>query len=91
MMNFDWSVFSTTFLTIFLAELGDKTQFAAVAAAGQTRSTLSVLVATVLALAIAGGLGVLFGTILGKYIDPVKMKYVSGIAFLCMGSWILFR
>ena len=39
----DWKVFSATFLTIFIAEIGDKTQFAAVAAASQAKSTISVL------------------------------------------------
>jgi putative Ca2+/H+ antiporter (TMEM165/GDT1 family) len=87
----DWSVFTATFLTIFIAEIGDKTQFAALAAASQTKSTLSVLLATVLALSLAGSLGVLLGSILGKYVDPVKMKYISGTAFVMMGMWVLLK
>lgn len=87
----DWSVFSATFITIFIAEIGDKTQFAALAAASQTKSTYSVLFATILALALAGTMGVAFGSLLGKYIDPVKMKYVSGSAFILMGVWILVK
>ena len=87
----DWSVFGATFITIFVAEIGDKTQFAAMAAASQTKSTSSVLFATVLALAIAGTLGVVGGTLLGKYIDPSKMKLISGSAFILMGAWILIK
>jgi putative Ca2+/H+ antiporter (TMEM165/GDT1 family) len=87
----DWSVFSATFVTIFVAEIGDKTQFAALAAASQTKSTYSVLFATILALALAAVLGVLGGTGLGKFIDPSKMKLISGSAFILMGSWILFK
>ncbi len=87
----DWSVFSATFVTIFVAEIGDKTQFAALAAASQTKSTYSVLFATILALALAAVLGVLGGTVLGKFIDPSKMKLISGSAFILMGSWILFK
>ncbi len=87
----DWGVFLSTFITIFLAELGDKTQFAALAAASQTKSTTSVLLATVLALSVAGTLGVAAGSVLGKVIDPAKLKIVSGVAFLMMGCWILFR
>lgn len=87
----DWSVFSATFLTIFVAEIGDKTQFAALAAASQTKSTYSVLLATILALSLAGALGVVFGSVLGKYIDPEKMKYLSGTAFVVMGVWILIK
>lgn len=87
----DWSVFSATFVTIFVAEIGDKTQFAALAAASQTKSTYSVLFATILALALAAVLGVLGGTVLGKFMDPSKMKLISGSAFILMGSWILFK
>jgi putative Ca2+/H+ antiporter (TMEM165/GDT1 family) len=85
----DWKIFSTTFITIFLAEIGDKTQFAAFAAASQTRSLTSVLLATILALALAGTLGVIFGNFLGQFIDPKIMKIISGFAFILMGAWIL--
>jgi putative Ca2+/H+ antiporter (TMEM165/GDT1 family) len=87
----DWKVFTTTFLTIFIAELGDKTQFAAFAAASQTQSIKSVLLGTVLALTIAGIIGVLAGNIVGQYIKPETMRYLSASAFLLMGFWILFK
>lgn len=87
----DWKVFSATFITIFIAEIGDKTQFAAMAVSSQTKSTVTVLVATILALALAATLGVLAGAVLGKFIDPVKMKYASGVAFIAMGAWILLK
>lgn len=88
-VSVDWSVFSATFMTIFLAELGDKTQFAAMSVSAQSKSTGSVLLATVLALAVAGALGVVFGSVLGQFINPHKMKYVSGTVFILMGVWIL--
>lgn len=87
----NWSVFSATFVTIFLAELGDKTQFAAIAVSAQSRSTLAVLLGTVLALCCAGTLGVALGAVVGKWIDPSKMKYVSGSVFILMGIWILLK
>lgn len=87
----DWKIFIATFSTIFLAEMGDKTQFAALAVAAQSKSILSVLLGTILALTVAGTLGVLAGSILGQYLDPAKMKVVSGGAFIVMGAWILFR
>lgn len=87
----DWKIFTATFMTIFIAEIGDKTQFAAMAAASQTKSTMTVLLATILALAFAGTLGVAGGTLLSKYIDPLKMKYFSGSAFIIMGLWVLFK
>lgn len=87
----DWSVFSATFITIFLAELGDKTQFAAMAVASQSKSTMSVLLGVVIAMAVGGALGVGFGSVLGKFFDPEKMKYVSGVTFIAMGAWILLK
>lgn len=87
----DFKIFSATFMTIFIAEIGDKTQFAAMAAASQTKSTMSVLLATILALALAGSLGVAAGSFLSRFIDPEKMKYISGSVFVLMGFWILFK
>jgi len=85
----NWQLFSTTFITIFLAEMGDKTQFAALAASAQTRSTLSVLLAVVLALATAGTLGVLAGRVLGEFISPQALRWLSGGLFIAVGLWVL--
>jgi putative Ca2+/H+ antiporter (TMEM165/GDT1 family) len=85
----DWKVFGTTFVTIFIAEMGDKTQFAAMAASSSSKSTLSVLLAVVLALSLAGIIGVVAGRILGSFLDPALMKWVSGIMFISVGVWIL--
>ena len=87
----DWKIFIATFTTIFIAELGDKTQFAAFAAASQTKSTMSVLLGTVLALSVAGAIGVLAGSFLGNFIDPTKIKYFSGSAFILIGLWIFIK
>lgn len=85
----DWKIFASTFVTIFLAEMGDKTQFAALAASSQTKSTTSVLIAVVLALGLAGALGVIFGRFLGTFLSPQVMKYVSGSLFILVGIWVL--
>lgn len=85
----DWKIFASTFLTIFLAEMGDKTQFAALAASSQTKSTMTVLLAVVLALGLAGALGVIFGRFLGNLLNPQIMRYVSGALFILVGLWVL--
>ncbi|MFS4461080.1 TMEM165/GDT1 family protein [Bdellovibrio sp. HCB2-146] len=85
----DWKIFASTFLTIFLAEMGDKTQFAALAASSQTKSTATVLFAVVLALGLAGALGVIFGRFLGNFLNPQIMRYVSGALFILVGIWVL--
>jgi putative Ca2+/H+ antiporter (TMEM165/GDT1 family) len=85
----DWKIFASTFITIFLAEMGDKTQFAALAASSQTKSTASVLLAVVLALGLAGALCVIFGKYLGEFLSPQLTKYVSGTLFILVGIWVL--
>lgn len=85
----EWKIFFSTFVTIFIAEMGDKTQFAALAAGSKTESTVSVLLGVVLGLGLAGALGVLFGKVLGSFINPLYIKYVSGILFIFVGIWIL--
>lgn len=85
----DWQVFATTFSMIFIAEMGDKTQFAALAASAGTKSTWSVLLAVVLALSLAGVLGVVAGKFLGDFLNPETIRWISGSLFVCIGIWIL--
>ena len=85
----DWKIFASTFITIFLAEMGDKTQFAALAASSHTKSTLSVVIAVVLALSLAGVMGIFFGRFLSTLINPQIMRYVSGSLFIPVGLWVL--
>ena len=85
----DWQVFFTTFTMIFIAEMGDKTQFAALAASAGSKSTMSVLLAVVLALSVAGVLGVVAGKYLGDFLNPQYIKWVSGTLFVGIGLWIL--
>jgi putative Ca2+/H+ antiporter (TMEM165/GDT1 family) len=87
----DWKLFTATFGTIFLAELGDKTQFAAIAASGQSKSTIEILLAVILALALAGTLGVLAGKVLSQVLNPEYLRWISAVMFIGMGLWILFR
>ncbi len=87
----DWKLFAATFGAIFLAELGDKTQFAAIAAAAGARSLWEVWLAVVLALALAGTLGVVFGRLLAAFVNPDVMRYLAGGLFVGIGIWILWR
>ena len=85
----DYKIFATTFITIFLAEMGDKTQFAAIAASARSESTYTVLLAVVLALSLAGVLGVLVGSAVGHFFAPSATKWISGSLFIGIGIWIL--
>lgn len=75
---------------IFIAEMGDKTQFAALAASSGTKSTYSVLLAVILALALAGTIGVIAGQFIGHLINPQYIRWISGGLFIVIGTWILF-
>ena len=86
----DWKYFFAVFGTIFVAEIGDKTEFAAIAAASQAKSTLPVILAVVLALSLAGILGCLLGRLLGTWVNPQVTKWVSGSLFILLGCWTLF-
>ena len=88
---FDWKLFLTTFVTIFLAELGDKTQFAALGLSAGSSRVREVWLGVVLALAVAGTLGVVAGKLLAGFISPQILRWVSGFAFLAMGAWVLWE
>lgn len=87
----DWKIFTSTFLTIFIAEMGDKTQFAALAASASSKSTYSVMLAVITALTLAGAIGVIAGNYLGSIIDLKYLRWISGSLFIGMGLFILIK
>lgn len=85
-----WRAFATVFATVFLAEIGDKTQLATMLfAADQRVSPLVVFAASALALTLAAGVGVLVGTQLERFIAPSTLKRVARLAFIAIGVWTL--
>ena len=85
----DWRVFMTTFATIFLAEMGDKTQLAAMTMAAETRRPLTVFVSAALALACVSALGVAVGGALGHYLPLEWIRRVAALGFIAIGVLIL--
>ena len=73
----DLRVLLTTFGIIFLAEMGDKTQLAAMTMAAQTKKPWAVFVGASLALAAVSALGVVVGGVIGDY---VPLEWVKRIA-----------
>ena len=84
----DWKVFLTTFGTIFLAELGDKTQLAAIMMTSKTKLPLSVFMGASLALCLVTLAGVLLGEGLIAVIPQNVLKKVAAIAFVAIGLWM---
>jgi len=88
----DLKVLATVFASVFLAELGDKTQLATLLfAADQAVSKLTVFVAASAALVLATGIGVLAGGLVSQHVSPVALKYVAGAGFIAIGLWTLAR
>ena len=84
----DLKALAVVFATVFLAELGDKTQLATVVfAARSPESAWLVFIAASLALVCAAGLGVLAGSFVAKYVDPRALTVAAGVAFVLIGVW----
>jgi Ca2+/H+ antiporter, TMEM165/GDT1 family len=85
----DWRVFTTTFVTIFLAEMGDKTQLAAMTMAAETKRPLTVFLSSALALVCVSALGVAVGGALGHYLPLEWIRRVAALGFIAIGVLIL--
>ncbi|MBA3515002.1 MAG: TMEM165/GDT1 family protein [Pyrinomonadaceae bacterium] len=85
----DWRVFLTTFGVIFLAEMGDKTQLAAMTMAAQSKRPWAVFIGSALALTAVSALGVVVGSVVGNYIPLIWVKRVAAVAFIVIGVLIL--
>ena len=85
----DWRVMATTFGVIFLAEMGDKTQLAAMTMAADTRKPWAVFIAASLALTCVSAIGVVVGGALGNYLPLIWIKRAAAIAFIAIGLLIL--
>jgi putative Ca2+/H+ antiporter (TMEM165/GDT1 family) len=85
----DWRVVVTTFGVIFLAEMGDKTQLAAMMMAAQTRRPWAVLIGASVALACVSAIGIAVGGLLSEYLPIVWIKRSAAIAFIVIGALIL--
>ena len=82
----------TVFTTVFIAELGDKTQLATLLfAADKQVSKWTVFVGASLALVVAAGVGVLAGAFVAQYIPERYLRYAAGAGFIAIGFWTLLR
>ncbi len=79
----------TTFGLIFIAELGDKTQFAALCLSADSKSRLAVFLGASLALVTSALLAVLVGAFLARCFPPHVVKTVAGCLFIVMGVVML--
>jgi putative Ca2+/H+ antiporter (TMEM165/GDT1 family) len=82
--------FFSVFVTVFLAEIGDKTQLATMLFAAEAKSNKWIIFAgSALALVLAAAIGVLVGAQLEKLISPRTLKIVAGVGFIAIGLWTI--
>jgi putative Ca2+/H+ antiporter (TMEM165/GDT1 family) len=82
--------YAVIFLSVFLAELGDKTQLATVLfASEQELSRWGVIAAAGGALLVSTVLAVLVGTWIGAWLAPRHLRLAAAVGFIAIGVWIL--
>jgi putative Ca2+/H+ antiporter (TMEM165/GDT1 family) len=86
----DWKLFATVFATVFVAELGDKTQLATLLyASDAAQPKLTVFAAAASALVLTSALGVLGGAVVAEYVSPGVIRWLAGLGFIAVGIWVL--
>jgi putative Ca2+/H+ antiporter (TMEM165/GDT1 family) len=88
----DLRFFLTVFSTVFLAELGDKTQLATfLYASDADRSKLAVFLAAASALVVTSAIGVALGSVVAQYVNPRMLSYLAGAGFVIIGILTIAR
>ncbi|MFH2069702.1 MAG: TMEM165/GDT1 family protein [Elusimicrobiota bacterium] len=77
------------FLTIALAELGDKTQLALLLLSSKTKKHIELLAGTIIAFMVVDGVAVLSGLFINNIIPERTLKAISGVIFVIFGVFIL--
>lgn len=86
----DWKIFGTAFITLFLAELGDKTQLAVITMTSKTSAAFSVFLGAALALVLVTAIGVLFGSFITQYVPAEWLQRIVAVAFIAIGILMLW-
>lgn len=89
-LDMDWKLLATTFGTLFVAELGDKTQLACILLTSKTEKPWTVLLGSSLALVLVSALGVAFASFICQYIPADVVKKVAAVGFVIIGVLIYF-
>jgi putative Ca2+/H+ antiporter (TMEM165/GDT1 family) len=88
----DLKLFATVFATVFLAELGDKTQLATLLyASDAARSRFVVFLAAGGALLLSTALGVLGGAAIGTLVGGRTLRLAAAVGFIAVGVWMLVQ
>lgn len=86
----DWQLLGLSFIAVFLSELGDKSQVAAIALGGSSKHPRAVFFGTAGALLLASFLGVLLGQGVAEVFPTRWVKAIAAIGFAIMGLRLLW-
>lgn len=86
----DWNLLGLSFVTVFLSELGDKSQLAAIALGGNTQSLRAVFLGTAAALLLTSFLGVLLGEGIAQMLPLRWVKAVAALGFATLAVRLLW-
>lgn len=86
----DWQLFGLTFMTVFLAEIGDKSQLAAIALGGSAKSPRAVFLGSITALILASFLGVIAGGSIAQLLPAKILKAIAAIGFILLALKLLW-
>ena len=81
----DWKLFTSTFIAIFVAEVGDKTQLATLSLAAGGSSRWVVFAGSALALVATSAIAVLLGEAVSQVISPIWLRRGAGVVFIVPG------
>ena len=88
----DLKILMTVFTSVFIAELGDKTQLATMLfAADKDISKLTIFLGAALALVLTSAIGAAAGSIVSQYVSEKTLQYVAGVGFIGIGLWTLIK
>jgi putative Ca2+/H+ antiporter (TMEM165/GDT1 family) len=87
----DWKTLGTTFGAIFVAELGDKTQLAALTLSANARAKWAVFAGSALALVATSAIAVLAGSAVTRVVPAHWLRRIAGAVFIALGALYLLR
>ena len=88
----DWKILATVFISVFIAEMADKTQVVTMLfAADREVSKWTVFLGSASALVLTSAIGVAAGALLSQVLNVKMMSVVAGAGFILIGIWTLYH
>jgi putative Ca2+/H+ antiporter (TMEM165/GDT1 family) len=84
----DLRVLLTSFLTLFLAEVGDKTQLAVMSLSASTKKPWTVFIGGSLALVVLTAIAAFFGEAITRVVPELVLRRISASLFVIIGVWL---